>query len=255
MPGVRTFSRSVRGVALASIVIAVVLFATVSALANHVDPDFEASNPPCPAGTRTLKMEPVADGTLSDGTLTVTVAVNESAQTFDWTSNIGVDAVIAKGGPDGNVYTYNPESTGDTGLHAPDNDGKWYGLSHISFCYDVESPSPSPSVSPSESETPSTSPSPSVSPSESETPSTSPSPSVSPSETETPSSSPSVLPSETETTNPTVSVLPANTTRVLGRKLSRTGMDVIRLALFALALLVLGAFAYVVSTRTARKNR
>jgi hypothetical protein len=61
---------------------------------------------------------------------------------FDWTSNIGVDQVIAKGGPNANVYTYDPESTGDTGLHAPvnPNNNRFFGLSHISFCYDVEAP-------------------------------------------------------------------------------------------------------------------
>ncbi|HKX68369.1 MAG TPA: hypothetical protein VJN29_14215, partial [Intrasporangium sp.] len=61
---------------------------------------------------------------------------------FDWTSNIGVDVVIVKGGPKANVYTYPFESLGDTGLTAPINpaNGQPYGLSHISFCYDVETP-------------------------------------------------------------------------------------------------------------------
>jgi uncharacterized repeat protein (TIGR01451 family) len=110
---------------------------------NGIQPVEVPSNPVCPAGTIELKVEPVEDGTYSDGTLTVTVTVNEAAQTFDFTSNIGVDAVIAKGGPNGNVYTYNPEATADTGLHAPlneDGSGQFYGLSHISFCYDVSPP-------------------------------------------------------------------------------------------------------------------
>ena len=43
-----------------------------------------------------------------------------AGQTFDWTSNIGVDAVFVKGGPvGGNLYVYDPEATADTGLHAP----------------------------------------------------------------------------------------------------------------------------------------
>ena len=37
---------------------------------------------------------------------------------FDWTSNILVSQVIAKGGPNANVYTYLGGSTGDTGLRA-----------------------------------------------------------------------------------------------------------------------------------------
>lgn len=108
---------------------------------EHVEPDLVASNPPCPAGTIELKIEPVASGTYGDGVLSVTIDV-ENGTYFDWTSNLGIDAVIAKGGPDGNVYTYDPpeEETSDTGLHAPINssNGQPYGLSHISFCYDLE---------------------------------------------------------------------------------------------------------------------
>jgi len=91
-----------------------------------------------------FKVEPVKDGTFSDGTLTVTIDVNETEDgpVFDWTSNIGVDAVFVKGGPGGLLYVYDPpeESTGDTGLHAPVNpaNGKFYGLSHVSFCYDED---------------------------------------------------------------------------------------------------------------------
>ena len=91
-----------------------------------------------------FKVEPVEDGTFSDGTLTVTIDVTETddGPTFDWTSNIGVDAVFVKGGPGGLLYVYDPpeESTADTGLHAPvnpDND-KFFGLSHVSFCYDED---------------------------------------------------------------------------------------------------------------------
>jgi LPXTG-motif cell wall-anchored protein len=91
-----------------------------------------------------FKVEPVDDGTSSDGTLTVTIAVTETddGPVFDWTSNIGVDAVFVKGGPGGLLYVYDPpaESTGDTGLHAPVNpqNDKFFGLSHLSFCYDVD---------------------------------------------------------------------------------------------------------------------
>ena len=91
-----------------------------------------------------LKVEPVEDGTFTDGTLTVTIDVRDTddGQVFDWTSNIGVDAVFVKGGPGGLLYVYDPpeESTGDTGLHAPVNpqNGKFFGLSHVSFCYDKD---------------------------------------------------------------------------------------------------------------------
>jgi LPXTG-motif cell wall-anchored protein len=105
-------------------------------------------NPTCgdlaPEGTTwtEFKVEPVVDGTTGDGTLSVTIDVTDTddGQVFSWTSNIGVDAVFVKGGPDGLLYVYDPESTGDTGLHAPVNpqNGKFFGLSHVSFCYDED---------------------------------------------------------------------------------------------------------------------
>ncbi|MGH9230629.1 MAG: LPXTG cell wall anchor domain-containing protein [Acidimicrobiales bacterium] len=107
-------------------------------------------NPTCgdlvPAGTSwiELKVEPVEDGTFTEGMLTVTVDVSDTPDgpVVDWTSNIGVDAVFVKGGPNGTLYLYDPpaESTGDTGLHAPvnPNNGKFFGLSHLSFCYDED---------------------------------------------------------------------------------------------------------------------
>jgi LPXTG-motif cell wall-anchored protein len=91
-----------------------------------------------------FKVEPVESGTFTDGTLSVTITVTDTddGPVFDWTSNIGVDAVFVKGGPGGLLYVYDPpaESTGDTGLHAPvnPNNDKFFGLSHVSFCYDKD---------------------------------------------------------------------------------------------------------------------
>jgi LPXTG-motif cell wall-anchored protein len=116
--------------------------AAVEGASTHVSPTEVPGNARCPEGLTELKVEPVADGTFTDGTLSVTIDVRDTAegQVFDWTSNIGVDVVIVKGGPNSNVYTYDPESTGDTGLHAPvnPNNDKFFGLSHISFCYDED---------------------------------------------------------------------------------------------------------------------
>ena len=84
-----------------------------------------------------LKVDPNADGVYSDGTLTVTISNTQNDKTFDWSSNIGIDAVIAKGGSDGSyLYRYDPpsEETSDTGLTTPGENA----ISHISFCYDVE---------------------------------------------------------------------------------------------------------------------
>jgi hypothetical protein len=115
------------------------LFTVMPASAEHVTPIEMPGNVACPAGLTELKVEPVADGTFTDGTLTVTIDVFNTAdgQEFNWTSNIGVDRVIVKGGNASNIYIYDPEATADTGLHAPANrSGSWAGLSHVSFCYD-----------------------------------------------------------------------------------------------------------------------
>jgi hypothetical protein len=118
--------------------------AAVERASTHVVPTEVPGNARCPEGLTELKVGnggPPVDGTFTDGTLSVTIDVRDTAegQVFDWMSNIGVDVVIVKGGPNSNVYTYDPESTGDTGLHAPVNpSGMFAGLSHISFCYDVE---------------------------------------------------------------------------------------------------------------------
>ena len=70
----------------------------------------------------------------------VTLTWDIEAGTMDWTSNIGIDAVLMKGGPNAMVYEYDPESFGDTGLETPFNDGSGglYGISHVNFCYDYE---------------------------------------------------------------------------------------------------------------------
>jgi hypothetical protein len=116
-------------------------------VAAHVPPQFKAGNQTCSAllgsDYTEFKIEPVADGTYTspDGYLTVTIKVNDTSagQTFDFTSDRTIDAVFAKGGPDGNLYDYRPNgTTADTGLHAPvTSSGKYAGLSHISFCYQL----------------------------------------------------------------------------------------------------------------------
>jgi len=85
-----------------------------------------------------MKIEPVVAGSFQsdDGYLTFTITDIQN-KTFDWTSDQGVDAVFVKGGPGGNLYEYNPEATSDEGLNAFRN-GREYGLSHISVCYDIE---------------------------------------------------------------------------------------------------------------------
>jgi uncharacterized repeat protein (TIGR01451 family) len=119
------------------------------ASATHVEPIKVGGNPTCGdlvPGSIELRVDPGVAGTYTQslpggGTWTVTIVVNSTADgpTFDWTSNIGVDGVFAKGGAQGgNLYLYAPPALSDTGLHAPgtptDADD-FAGLSHISFCH------------------------------------------------------------------------------------------------------------------------
>jgi hypothetical protein len=250
--GVRARTRSVRNAALAAVVIGIVIAGALAALAAKVEPELvsETANQTCDDFARTgqswteLKVDPPANGTKSDGTLTVTITNLTDTKTFDWSSNIGVDAVYVKAGNGGSyLYRYDDptsasdpgEQTSDTGLTSP-GAGTTNQISHIAFCYDVES-SPSPSPSPSQSETPTPTPTPT------ETVTPSPSPTV------TPSESPSVLPTSIETGSGSPSV------SVLGEKLGRTGADVIRVALFALMLIGLGIGSYVLAHRARNTNR
>ena len=101
----------------------------------------------------------LANDTFSDDTLDVTISNLTGGpldfNSFDWTSNIGVDAVVVKGGEAGShLYRYDPptESTGDTGLGVPDPANN--GISHIVFCYDLPDPTPTPTPTPSPTPTP-----------------------------------------------------------------------------------------------------
>lgn len=109
--------------------------------ATDVTPIFVAGNPSCTSLGYAFgfKVDPPNAGTYSiDGINTVTVTTD--GVFFDWSSTLGMDAVISKGGPNANVYVYAPERTSDTGLHSPinPNNGKPFGLSHIDFCFDYE---------------------------------------------------------------------------------------------------------------------
>jgi hypothetical protein len=70
---------------------------------------------------------------------TITITSTDGIH-FDWSSTLGMDAVLAKGGPMAYVYAYDPESLGDSGLTPPINisNGTPYGISHIDFCFDYE---------------------------------------------------------------------------------------------------------------------
>jgi hypothetical protein len=88
-----------------------------------------------------LNVDPPATGTFDEGTLTIVVTrVDES---FDWESVTSpVEAVIVTGGPNANVYAFDPPSMGDTELLAPINpeNQQPYGLSHMDFCFTPGTP-------------------------------------------------------------------------------------------------------------------
>ncbi len=83
-----------------------------------------------------FKIESPRDGTYVHGSFVVelTIRDTEDGQVFDWSSNLGVDMVVVKGGPVVNVYTYDAATSGQ-GLHAPYNPNSegWYDLSYIQF--------------------------------------------------------------------------------------------------------------------------
>lgn len=140
-PGVR----SLRLVLVGTFVLVAGLLVATFANASHVDPVPGPTNPQvgdCPTGSVGWKYEPVASGTVGDGTLSVTVTVNDTSEgeTFDFSSNLPIVTVFVKGGPVSNRYVYDPAVTSDSGLHAPvnPNSGKYYGLSHIVFCYSTK---------------------------------------------------------------------------------------------------------------------
>ena len=101
-------------------------------------------NTTCSSGTALLKLDPVTNGvhTLSDGSQII--ISNYDGKTFDWAihedslHDIDASLVLVKGGPATMAYFYGSQEDFDTGLSSPINEknGKPYGISHVSFCFD-----------------------------------------------------------------------------------------------------------------------
>ena len=84
--------------------------------------------------------------TKSDSYVSVTLS-RTGADTWSWESSKGIDAVFVKSGASGsNLYVYDPptEATSGSGLTVPGQNG----TSHVSFCYDEETPPPPVDVCP-----------------------------------------------------------------------------------------------------------
>jgi hypothetical protein len=66
-----------------------------------------------------------------DGVTFTIVDHKPVAKTFDWSATTAISAVIVKGGPTANLWSYDPAVTSDTGLYAPGN----ADVSHVTFCW------------------------------------------------------------------------------------------------------------------------
>ncbi len=111
---------------------------------QHVDPQFVGGNPSCTDRGYDVgfkpQPEPPPSGTYTFPGTSETVTITSNGTNFDWTSTLGIDAVIVKGGSNANVYAYDPEATTDDALHSPinPNNDQPFAISHIEFCYDWE---------------------------------------------------------------------------------------------------------------------
>jgi len=125
--------------------LAVGVFAILSpGNAGATDPEYHSGNPKCTelGYQYGLRIDRPNSGTYSFPNVAGSVTLTVNGDYVSWTSTIGIDAVIVKGGPNANVYKYDPpaEATSDSGLQAPTNpnNNKPYGLSHVDFCYDID---------------------------------------------------------------------------------------------------------------------
>ena len=117
---------------------------------DKIAPQFKSGNVTCSTageraanGTLEFRVEGPGSFPYNNGQLFVTILkyadTNGYGEVFDWQVTAGgaVTLVLVKGGPNANAFVYPAPDLGDTGLHAPVNpkNQKYYGLSHISFCY------------------------------------------------------------------------------------------------------------------------
>jgi hypothetical protein len=111
--------------------------------AATVDPVWYDDNPTCAdlGYAHEIKFDPPQTGSKTADGVTVDLTVG-AGQAVSWTSSSPIDAVMVKGGSEGNVYKYPGESSTDSGLHTPvnQNNGTFFGLSHVNFCWDDEHP-------------------------------------------------------------------------------------------------------------------
>lgn len=124
-------------------------FATHALPGDSVAPNanshhYVAGNPRCgaaPGGGFNLKIEAEDLGVGSYGPIDIT---SYDGKYVSWAidsaylNTYDANMVIVKGGPNAIIYHYDMWDDADTRLTAPvnPNNGKYYGISHIQFCFD-----------------------------------------------------------------------------------------------------------------------
>lgn len=215
MVGWRTTPRLLLSTALVFALVAGLSMAAWSGTASAVtvDPTPTSGNPDCYSlglGSYETKIKHGFEGThnLRYGhTVTVDI-VGEN--TFDWNATMGLDAVIVKGGPGANVYVYPQEAMNGEGLHPPKKSPReYYGLSHISFCYDFEPPTKTPTVT--ATATPTNTPEPTATPTDTPVPTSTPTDTPEPTATPTDTPEPTATPTDTPVPTPTPTDTPEPT--------------------------------------------
>jgi hypothetical protein len=120
------------------------VFTAQGVAASHVDPVpvQVTQSQECVGGTKINDpvsgvAYPVLFGGFN-GTITFTITSSAAGPllAFQTDSDLyhHVSSLLIKGGPDfANLYTYDPDVSNDSGLHAPTNakNGKYYGVSHV----------------------------------------------------------------------------------------------------------------------------
>src|SRR4051794_36213430 len=130
-------SHTARRTVLFGLLVAVAALALpMAANASSVTPTHLEGNPTCADVNKDwtqFKVEGIpGNKTYGDGTLSVTISNVTGNESFDWSANHSIDAVMVKSATQVLVYTYDPESFGDTIVAGPAG----YDISHVNFCYD-----------------------------------------------------------------------------------------------------------------------
>ena len=149
------------------VVVGALVVAQLGILTARADPPVDSPGPPSADGVQPVILDTqssnddcgqlgfdhgisiAANGQASSGGMTVTVTGYNSPTGFaDWSSNLPIHGVYAKGGPNGgNLFSYPAGDTGDQDLHTPQKpDGNYYMLSHLALCWNDVAGEPDVSV-------------------------------------------------------------------------------------------------------------